>query len=883
MRTFSLYWILAMTLVITYVEKLNRLFKHQQDPQGIIPLLKSFIDEPEKMAAGLLWLMQKGITTETIISTGLLHDFFKYSQFDLDTVKALYTLLSEHGGQELYLAAQKITCNERGFEVYALTGEYQENLTQVALVSPILNLTEEEKNISLLYEGFGMDFLQEAIHFLATNYSPVIYELVKNCLNSPEALVHLASLIALYSRYTGGKKDLLLMQCAELVDEDTLKKLLASNTVALHLLLYKPALITDLQQEDLEKLLIQITKSDQNNFEQLSQSFALFHLLKEQEDFQWLVFQKIIEISLSDPRLVSSDYQFKKTLATYNHPSASNYLQQIMDKLQQELDGVMHQQMASSFALKESTYHHIEEYWTDCLEKCIFLIQIKPINLNYPPDKSALRAAVIKKMWDLKWIFNLETVVNLMVNHYDDPVFREAQKKNTFLEILLRVNAPYLQNCALDRLVEAENWPTDTYEKVYLLQRAIDHDCTILLDHLISPLDCLNTILGSSILFTLLTRSLTQDKVNASKFLCHLALKSKITMAQIVQKINECQEDIVKFIGNDGLELDKVVSYFADTNDVSQMVRLLAYQPSESCLFLILKNAIDKNQIPIIHALLGNDKIKLNQAAKSSALHWAAMQGDLESFEFLFSSANRFDDLTMGNAIRQAQTYFSQYHNTKMLHFLCTLPKEHELSANRIADILYWAVINHEFTTIKLLCHLQSKNRPDEATLTHALDLAIENDNFAAIDFLLDLAGEYQPNQAVKEKARMKSEKQQEFSLAELHRVILNTSSDRQAAKTLGISTQHLARNVRKYSLSTIDLRFKSPSQIHKLVNGEQPSKPQENQKKRKRSAANQDFSLKKNKYEESTTLFGSNPSTFFDSDSEDQENSELINFNTLQ
>ncbi len=92
----------------------------QENALSIAPLFKQFIDDTEKFAAAILWLLRRGETIEQILQADLLQNFMLYHSAWLDSsdsqIKNLYNVLGQFPeAKELVDMAKKVQCEDRGF------------------------------------------------------------------------------------------------------------------------------------------------------------------------------------------------------------------------------------------------------------------------------------------------------------------------------------------------------------------------------------------------------------------------------------------------------------------------------------------------------------------------------------------------------------------------------------------------------------------------------------------------------------------------------------------------------------------------------------------------------------------------------------------------
>ena len=138
----------------------------QENPITIAYLFGKFIDDTELFAAAILWLIQRGVSIERILQTGLLQNFMLYNLALLHTenspINQLYLLLNYFPeSQGLVKAAERVGCEDRGFKAYTITGVMRDKsqFEKVEIKTTCLDFSPTEVNFAALYQLFESSFL----------------------------------------------------------------------------------------------------------------------------------------------------------------------------------------------------------------------------------------------------------------------------------------------------------------------------------------------------------------------------------------------------------------------------------------------------------------------------------------------------------------------------------------------------------------------------------------------------------------------------------------------------------------------------------------------------------------------------------------------------
>ncbi|KTD36955.1 Ankyrin repeats (3 copies) [Legionella longbeachae] len=474
----EIHAMVAVENVKTFLADLSVGLKHQGVPLGVAHLFKCYLDDTEKFAASLLWLVRQGVTAKDIVKTGLLHEFMLYHLSYLhdseSPVLGLYSVLKRFPEAELLIAeAARVRCEDRGFQRYNLTGVVPVDpdvLESVEAEMPAPEFTATPENFALLHELFNGPFTYSALLWYAASNHEAGAAFLREALNRglrPEQLSALINGIASLNSPE------LLEKLASLLADATVEHLASlKHGSVFHLVTYMPALCRKISTMDMGDYLQKIP-ADTSAFDYIAQLMALFLVFRNTSSTVAVpVFEAIIDKLLSHPEFLD-DSEFIVELRKFARKNT--IIADKMSRLETSLDECIAEQTLT-LPFVEEHYHAIEDTWFSVARQISSLREILPIPSYYPQDKYALQLSVAKALWaqhprefalgDFFAALEMESVFNEEnVNAYE----------RMLIEIVTAIDDEILRQEIIRRLAEKYNgneWICHDYGGGSLFNRA---------------------------------------------------------------------------------------------------------------------------------------------------------------------------------------------------------------------------------------------------------------------------------------------------------------------------------------------------------------------------------------------------------------------------
>ena len=392
----------AAEIVTVHLAEVTSKLHAQENAISVAPLFMTFMDDTELFAAAILWLLLRGVPAERIIQTDLLQHFMLlYSAWlgTLDSpIKYLYGLLGAFPeAQDLIAAAGKVQCEDRslhceegGKHSWAITGVLTEQSTlhRVEINVSSLEFTPTEENFEALYQLFGSSFLSEALIWHTTYPNLMRRAALQHVLNRQlsitKQLPDLINLVAIKCAPS------VLNTLSSLLDDDVIEKLvLRSSGAILHLLPYKPTLLSRITEGDVTDYLAQLGALDEPVLVVIIQLLALFSALRDvNKAGAALVYEAILDRLLTQPQLLEDSYLIKQ-IRKFSEKEV--VLTNRCAQLQFVFDRCLSEQVAMVVLTTES-YHLIEDAWHSFSQQLDLLNEIMPLTSRCPADKYKLYA-----------------------------------------------------------------------------------------------------------------------------------------------------------------------------------------------------------------------------------------------------------------------------------------------------------------------------------------------------------------------------------------------------------------------------------------------------------------------------------------------------------
>ncbi|WP_020424303.1 hypothetical protein [Legionella tunisiensis] len=468
----------AVNSVRKYLVFFTEQLAQQENALGVSELFKTELDDAEKFAALLLWLLQRGASSESIIRTNLLHDFLRYHLFTLhreeSAISQLYTLLAQFPeAEELVTQVGKVSCDERGFESYSLDGvlHREGELPSVQVMGAPLDFTPTEENFTALFKLFGQPFLFAAVVTPTTSDNEDWLNALKHRLNHESMLAkELPALI----NFIAARRPVLLKGLAQLIEESTAEHLISLNSGAiLHLLAYKPTLFEKIKAINIEAYIQQLNVSDSSGPDVVAQLLIMLAvLLKYKHPSAGQAFDAIIEKLFDNAHLID-DMELLRQLKRY--PGWAIHLVRYSTQLQQQIEECIARCTEQS-PLTKDNYQLIEDTWFEVSRKLQTLTYLNAQAKFDFYDKYKLHIRIAQACFKKQGsTFDINAFMELLsLEPPIQPSEDISEYERVLLEILTAIDDELIRNTIIDKLeaipIQRLNWRERDYggETVFL-------------------------------------------------------------------------------------------------------------------------------------------------------------------------------------------------------------------------------------------------------------------------------------------------------------------------------------------------------------------------------------------------------------------------------
>lgn len=477
-----------MEVMFGHFEVIDKQLSAQEDPLSMVPMFRQLIDDFESFAAGILWLLRRGVSPTRILQTNLLHRFMSYHLVTLHSeenpISCLYELLRQlPEAHELAAMAANVECEERGFyceqeggQSYTLTGGLcaHSSLKRVAMVEHAIDYTPTSENLDALYQLFGHNFLLHAIQWQERNKSPIWQAGLRRILN--QEIKSTAFLASLINAVATGCESSVLETLAELLDDETIESLRTeSRGCVLHLLPYKPSLPPKMTKEEIALYLRKMRSPQEHLYEVIPQIISLLSSLKDcNREMAIIVHNVLLDVSLENPSILE-DRSVLFSLKEF--PGIGGILSQKNAALNEEFNRCISghnysEEMTADF------YHYIEDCWSLLASKLSAIQRLSVFHNDIPPDKYALQSLLAKRCYvSNSRGFDLDLFVRSVGISPQFSADGVSAYQRLLAEILLTIDDERIRSIILAKFEDNDlvgyRWMSDKYGGASLFLRAV--------------------------------------------------------------------------------------------------------------------------------------------------------------------------------------------------------------------------------------------------------------------------------------------------------------------------------------------------------------------------------------------------------------------------
>ena len=691
---------------------LTKHLAYQKNSVAVAPFFTLFIEDTERFAASILWLIHRGVSPNQLLETNLLQQYMSYHLAWLDSpespIHLLYNVLKQFPeAHDLVKIAGTIQCEDRGFfddkedkRSYALTGVLcdQHTLRRIKASVEPLEFSSTNDNFSSLYQLFGVSLFPKALMWHAEDHDPEWTAALRHLLNH-ETIVstQLEAIINKISAINGG---VLLGELSELLMDESINELIKHHSGAVfHFVSLKPSILTQISQLDMKTYLHQLSSDRCDVFDQVSQLVALFKACDiGNKALAVFVYESIIDRVLAHSNLLD-DRDLIKKLRKF---SEKDYvLRRKYSDLEQKLNDCL-----SSYSLQHlvtaDSYHVIEDTWLNVASHTSSLTKLMPASHTIPSDKYKLQAQwarqIVAEQADF---FNLNDFISALEL---EPILHEdesSEYERLLIELHTNIDNAKLREAIIAKIEIKEGWIVKEYGDSSVFQRAI-HKGNLGLIRWLEP---------------------------------RLALTKDSTQKAMLLAADKLQWGIV--------------DYFCATSPYRIPIPDFKH---------ILSSAAGNSQITTVRLLCEKASFPLKEKNIEKAYILAAANGHKEILRY-------FDQIVPSfNLSAKAFNVAIQSEKLETIEYLGNLPKNMLLLI--IAErALVHAATHNNFLMVDQICRLKC-NVPRQSVIDEAFLKAAKFGQLSIITYLQNLPGKV-PGQKITDKAFIEAVKNEQLDIAQ--------------------------------------------------------------------------------------------------------------------
>ena len=726
-KSLPIYRALSRPLIAVYQGQLESLGDIAH-PEGLIPLFaKSWMGSCVKMAASLLWMLEKKVSPEKIISSGILDQFFLYYSSE-EAVLPFYKLLQEYEKAEPLVRRvdQTFIPSYKAQPVFSghaletrLTGQREPIYSTSTELFP--QLLREEVSLTLpaehhaeTYEAlFGEEYWFSLIAYYQKEPIEAIQRILKKKLNvdelaGPDALKQLNAFILALSRQDN--KSTLLKIVAGLLGDDTAEKLIQGQHNAVFLLTpYKSFLQHKLSVENATYLIDSITRGQESDLDKITMLQTLFFALNAlNQSHRSLEIQALFLGALLDLMLKNNSHGFDEIKFRLSKFVQLPLLERVVnDKvavLVVELDKVIGEMGAS---ISEDTIHAIKDCWDELRDQYSILHSILPEHsFTFPENKFSLYAYLVKQLLVKSVAFDVGELLQWCCPYEPTAAGGVSDYERLVIELICS-----LDDCSLYKEL------CDLMERAPINRAAADWR---------------NKLYGDKSLFILaaerggvafVSEVLSGDN-QPSKAAVKNAFVSAASEGQLV-----IVEKLLGLTGNNkptqaAVELALLHAVGSrQWTIVKKMISLTgANKPSQALVEEVLAGVINLEQWMLVERIIG-------------------MTGDNKPSQAVVEKV-------LANAINSEQWM--------LVERIIGMTGDNKPSQAVVEKVLANAINSEQWTLVKKIISLTGDNKLNQAVVEEVLAKVINLEQWTVVENILSLNGDNKPSQAVVEKVLAK-------------------------------------------------------------------------------------------------------------------------------
>lgn len=773
------------------IKRIQTLLAHEKNPLGILLLCREFLLEPPKLTALILYFLQQGMSTEALIQSRILRDFLACNLFNLkaedSAVRKLYTLLGQFDiAGNLIEQVSRCVIQIPNYPVfYTLDGlETQDELSPVEIQDTLFEFTINNDNFTNLYTLFGNPFLVAAFNWLARDkenslLKQQLIQVINYKNESCLTLEDIAGLINTVAKDTPNALEVL----AEIIKDNTIEKLLCAHVGAVfYLAPFKPIIVNTLKEIScLQAYISDLTAAHYNVYDSIGQLISLLKQFNNQND---ILYNTILKLVIEKSSLQETE------VLDYLKTHASKYDRQLknrMKALSKELNKSIDDQLLSTNEFTLEACKIVEDYWHMAVREFEVLNQLVTKDSDYPADKYAFLAYLIKKLVEKKQFdINLQDFLNNMLLSSTETIDHSVTEfERALIEILTAVDDPTIRNSAI-KLLEStprknQRWCNYSYGSKSIFARIGSMGNLGLLIYLLEQ----GRYIDGRAISDLMNEATTAGHLDIIQYICSLKDHNKPSANNVIEllklALTSQKIDIVQYLctlGTDNKPNVKAISELVmdlTENQKWDALKLLCTvksenKPDANALSTALTSAAYHQQWNLVQAIFANRTCVINVTAASK---WATLHQKWDILSVLTAPQSDNNSAVKANsekpdtlinpakpirAASQRQTSNSPNSREELSIQLksaaykkqwdvilsLSITNNNKPSDEAIFYAIKQATHYKAFNIVHYLYELTTPDKPDQ-DLSHALNLAAANQHWETVQYFCTITTANKP------------------------------------------------------------------------------------------------------------------------------------------
>lgn len=698
----------SITEIAERKEEIHLLLAFEKEVLGILPLFLKAVDEELQFAALLLTALERGVSTEQLVASGILNAFIAYhfpqAGQENNAISQLGKALKQFPGTEELVG-----------KLNSAFTQYSHSPGSCTCTITAIFFTKHEENLTNLISLFAERFLKELCWQVALSDEG---ELKKWLVNYLENHINYTDLTSFINSIGNNNDTVLLQLLSQLLSPATVKQLKGQGEL-FYLAPYRPDILSENSNiASLRDHLHSLKNSQRSVYDIVTLlTLLLKNIKKKNQNLKELVFAEALDLLLQNHFLAYDD-----ALMLLLEKEAARQPHVLKVKAATTLKEWHH---ALSELLPKNDYPAMVNLWAEYSKFFSICQQLGQETLTFPANIYSLYASLVKSL-AIQADFKLENFLNVLL----PPELTEGigTRERVLIEILAAVDNKAIFQATISLLEKTSRqnglWSIYPYEgDSSVLSLAASYGNLECVQFLLSPATAGIPKPTESAISEALAIAAELGHLPIVQIICELNVLNKQCIA-ITEALNRAA------LGGKLL----VVQFLCDLDN---------NKANSSAIRAALMQAVWGEKLAIVQSLislLGSSE--RNKIAIAKALRFAAQLGREDIVQFLctLDSDNKPHPLAVGLALHAA----AHAGNLASVVFLCSLPEKNKPSPTAIEDALQIAARAGRRKVVKFLCRCQL----NPTTINKAIELAVKRGKLKVVLLLCKLKSNTEKNLA---------------------------------------------------------------------------------------------------------------------------------------